>query len=590
MYGSLINTVFRGARLGKFYLRSAATNVGKAIPNDTKIPTPDGWRRVGDIKVGDYLFGQDGKPTKVIGAYPQTEKKDIWEIEFADGRIARCCGEHLWEYQIKGHGSKVTKVDTTENLYNKAQKMKNTFKDSCNKGYRYHIRLNCPVEYPEKKYSVSPYAMGALLGDGSFRYNKTNKAITLSSENDELPIIVGQEIGYVPYKNSEKNYNYSFKKTPTDSHNLWVEELLKDYPDLWNVKSEDKYIPSEYLIGSVEQRYELLQGLLDTDGSIGKKTASVSFTTISTRLKDDVVELAESLGMIPSVKEDSRIEKYTSGVCYTITLQCKNEIKPKLFRLKRKKDIAVYHAEKPQKYYKEDIGIVDIRKTTEKANMTCFTVDNKDHLFLMNDYIVTHNTRAMIADAAYIACDEIWDTQTQSWVSNGTAEPTMFISTEQKLDELQTMIWSFIAGVPEDHILENRYNIGEYERVVHAIEIIERCPFYLKELPDFSLADIELNIKVGLTEHKIKYVFLDYIHTSMKILSEISSKSKIAGLREDNILFLIGVKMKDIAVENDIFILSSTQLNGQYVSSDTFDQNLLRGRLKSLCPNTSYPI
>lgn len=186
-------------------------------------------------------------------------------------------------------------------------------------------------------------------------------------------------------------------------------------------------------------------------------------------------------------------------------------------------------------------------------------------------------TRAMIADASYIACDEIWDTQTQSWISNGTAEPTMFISTEQKTDELQTMIWSFVAGVPEDHILENRYNVGEYERVVHAIEIVSRCQFYIKELPDFSLADIELNIKTGLTEHKIKYVFFDYIHTSMKILSEISSKSKVAGLREDNILFLIGVKLKDIALENDVFILSSTQLNAQYVTSDTFDQNLLRG-------------
>ena len=199
-------------------------------------------------------------------------------------------------------------------------------------------------------------------------------------------------------------------------------------------------------------------------------------------------------------------------------------------------------------------------------------------------------SRMMVADAAYIACDEIWDDQTQSWIPNGTAEPTMYITTEQKVDEIQTMLWAFISGVPEDHILENNYNVGEYERVVHAIEIINRSPLYLKELPDFSLADIELNIKTGLVQFKIKYVFLDYIHSSMKILSEISGKSKVAGLREDNILFLIGVKLKDIAVENDVFILSSTQLNGQYVTSNTFDQNLLRGRPKCLCPNTSYPI
>lgn len=153
----------------------------------------------------------------------------------------------------------------------------------------------------------------------------------------------------------------------------------------------------------------------------------------------------------------------------------------------------------------------------------------------------------------------------------------MLITTEQKTDELQTMILAFLSGVSEDHILENTYSVGELERVLYAADIMERCPFYIRELPDFSLADIELNIQTGLKEHEIKYVFLDYIHSSMKILSEISSKSKVAGLREDNILFLIGVKLKDIAVENDVFILSSTQLNGQYITSNTFDQNLLRG-------------
>jgi replicative DNA helicase len=577
LYGNLINTVFRGARLGKFYLRSMPTNVGKAIPNDTLIPTPIGWRKVGDIRTGDYLFGQDGKPTKVLATYPQTTKKQVWEVVFADGRIARCCGEHLWEYQIKGKNGRVTKVNTTEEIYRNAQKLKNNFKDSDNRGYRYRIRLNEPVEYPEKEFSVSPYAMGALIGDGSFRYDKINKAITFSSENDEIPKYVGEEIGYIPHKNSKYNFNYSFKKSIDDKHNLWVEEIFSDYPQLWNLKSEDKFIPEDYLMGSIEQRYSLLQGLLDTDGSIDKKSACVTFCTISSKLKNDIIKLAESLGMATSVREDNRAEKYVTGVCYTVTLQCKNEIKPKLFKLKRKKEIAILHANKAQKYYKDALAIVEIRKTNDYADMTCFTVDNSDHLFLMNDYIVTHNTRTMIADAAYIACDEIYDLNKQEWVPNGTSEPTMLITTEQRVEEIQTMIWAFVSGVPEDHILENRYNAGELDRVIHAIEIIERSPLYIKELPDFSLADIELNIKTGLNNYKVKYVFLDYIHSSMKILSEISSKSKVAGLREDNVLFLIGVKLKDIAVENDVFILSSTQLNGQYVSADIPDQNLLRG-------------
>lgn len=186
-------------------------------------------------------------------------------------------------------------------------------------------------------------------------------------------------------------------------------------------------------------------------------------------------------------------------------------------------------------------------------------------------------SRAMIADACNIAFDEIYDTIQGKWVNNGTPEPTIYITTEQKYDEVSTMVWSFLSGVPEDHILEKTYTTGEIERVKHAIELTKKAPLYIKELPDFSLSDIESTILTGIREFSVKYCFLDYIHSSMKILSEISSKAKVQGLREDNILFLISVKLKDIAVEKNIFILSSTQLNGAYVDAETPDQNLLRG-------------
>lgn len=186
-------------------------------------------------------------------------------------------------------------------------------------------------------------------------------------------------------------------------------------------------------------------------------------------------------------------------------------------------------------------------------------------------------SRAMIADACNIAFDEIYDTIQGKWVNNGTPEPTIYITTEQKYDEVSTMVWSFLSGVPEDHILEKTYTTGEIERVKHAIELTKKAPLYIKELPDFSLSDIESTILTGIREFNVKYCFLDYIHSSMKILSEISSKAKVQGLREDNILFLISVKLKDIAVEKNIFILSSTQLNGAYVDAETPDQNLLRG-------------
>jgi replicative DNA helicase len=564
MFGPLINTITRGARLKKFYLRSAPSGVGKAIPNSTVIPTPNGYKTVGEVQVGDYLFGQDGYPTKVLQIHPQPEKKEIWKVTFSDGRVAECCKDHLWEYRYRTHRGYEYRVESTEEIYNRTLKLKNGFKDSDNKSYRFAIKINKPVNYETKYYSIHPYVMGALLGDGSFRYSNTNKALTFSSADEELPSYIADLLGNYCYKkSSEYNYNYTFKPLDNLEHNLWVEELLKDYKDLWQLKSEDKFIPNDYLLGSVEQRFALLQGLMDTDGSIDAK-GRTSFTTASPKLRDNVIELCQSLGMSANYSIDKRDGKYSTGECYEIHIQCKKEVKPQLFKLKRKKQIAEQYANNGKRSeYKDHLSIINIEKTDIKVDMTCFTVDNDAHLFLMNDFIVTHNTRAMIADACNFACSELYDYKEHKWIENGSKEPTLYITTEQEINEIQTMMIAFISDVDEEHILTGEYYEGEWERVVKASNILQKSPIYIQELHDFSLQDIENTLKRGIHEHGVRYLCLDYLHTSMKILSEISSKSKVSGLREDNILFLISVRLKDLANDYGVFILSSTQLNGR---------------------------
>lgn len=581
LYGPMINAVTRGARLGKFYIRSAATGVGKAIPNNVLIPTPIGWRKVGDIKVGDTLFNEKGEPTKVLQIHPQPKEKEIWNVEFADGRVAQCCGEHLWEYDYQSHRGRAFRVEDTQTIYERSLKLKNGFKDAQNRGYRFRVKLNKEVQYPKKEYSLHPYIMGAFLGDASFRYGNTNKSLAFSSENEDLPNIILSYLGDNFYleKYTDKNCNYFFKNKDNPNHPIWVEEFLKDYPELWNCKSEDKFIPSDYLLGSIEQRYDLLAGLLDTDGNIGKTNGSVTVHTISEKLKNNIIELAHSLGMITSVLEDTREDKYSTGVCYRITLQCKNEIKPRLFKLKRKKDIAILHASKEQKYSKEMLPITNIYKTKEKANMTCFTVDNENHLFLMNDFIVTHNTRAFAADACSISCSEVYNPKLKKWEKNPTYKqnPTLFIATEQEVDEVQTLFLAFISGVDERVILENAMTPEEEERVDKAAGIIEKSPIYIKRTSNFSLAEIENTIKFHILQYKVKYVFFDYLHSTVKMLGEISANAGVRGLREDNVLFMFSTRLKDLCVEYDIFIMTATQLNGDYVNAQKFDQNLLRG-------------
>ena len=573
LYGRLVNTIHRGARLKKFYLRSAATGVGKALPNSTLIPTPFGLKAVEEIKPGDYLFDAFGKPTLVKAIYPQG-LKEVWEVTFKDGRKAKCCEEHLWSYCTEGQ-RKDQKLN--RKFYTKTLKEINELElYQKGHGYKILVPMQKAVEYPLKRYYLQPYTFGLLLGDGSFRYNNTNKGLQFSSENDELPSAIAMEMNWNYKKCSEYNYTWMFEDPNNIAHtNVWVEEALKDFPALWQRESEMKFIPREYLEGSIQQRFDLLNGLLDTDGSVDKEKGRISYYTVSPQLRDDVIELSLSLGFKATWLEDNH---KNSLPLYKIEITGTPEDKLKLFKLKRKHDlIEFWYNNGKRKELNLFNPIVKIEKLNYSEEMTCFYVDNEEHLFLMNDYIVTHNTRSMIADACSIACNKIYNLETKQWEDNGTREPTQFITTEQEEDEIQTMMIAFLSGVNEDHILENTYVGDEWERVSEAATILSKSPLYIKKLPDFSLQDIENTIKFGIRQYDVRYVFMDYIHSSMKILSEISSKAGVKGLREDNILFMISVRIKDLCNQYGVFVMSATQLNADYVSAQQYDQNLLRG-------------
>ena len=195
-------------------------------------------------------------------------------------------------------------------------------------------------------------------------------------------------------------------------------------------------------------------------------------------------------------------------------------------------------------------------------------------------------SRSMIADACYIACNKIYD-ERFGWIHNGTSEPTLYIATEQEKEEIQTMMLAFLSEVNEEHILNGQYVGDEEDRVREAARILKESPLYIEELPDFSLKDVEDKIKKNIRDHDVKYVFHDYIHTSLKILEEITKRSGGVKLREDNILFMLSTRLKDICNQYGVFIMSATQLNGDYQQAETPDQNLLRGA-KAIADKIDY--
>ena len=195
-------------------------------------------------------------------------------------------------------------------------------------------------------------------------------------------------------------------------------------------------------------------------------------------------------------------------------------------------------------------------------------------------------TRSLIADACYIGCNQMYEIG-KGWVFTGPAEPVVYITTEQDLEEIQTMMLAFLSNVNEEKILQGQYDGDEEIRVDKAIDIILNSSIYIEVLPDFSLQDVEDRIKRNIRDHDVLYVFFDYIHSSLKILEEITRRAGGVKLREDNVLFMLSIRLKDICNTYGVFIESATQLNGEYVKSETPDQNLLRGA-KAIADKIDY--
>lgn len=367
------------------YLYSAP-KIGKAQPNSTVIPTPFGNTTIGNLKVGDMVYDRTGRPTKVLEVFPRGEL-DVYKVTLEDGRSTLCNDDHIFSVLTSG-GNLVEKTVRQMIDYGLTDK-----------GGRavYSIPINEAVEKKEKDFSVDPYVVGVFLGDGCC----TERQLTLSSNDEEIVERVVKKIPICKesYKNPASNYSWTFLlKEPLKNINnvdilkIQTKIFFKEFLEDICVPSDKKRIPRIYFEGSIEQRLELLRGLMDTDGSIVKSSGKLSFTSISEGLIEDVRELAYSLGFRTSVTVNKRTEKYKNGFCATVNFNISNEQKYLFFNLERKKEIALKFINIPQRRHYERVLIKEIEKLNYKAEMTCILVDNPEHLYLTEDFIVTHNT------------------------------------------------------------------------------------------------------------------------------------------------------------------------------------------------------
>ena len=322
-------------------------------PLDEPVLTPSGWRTMGELKVGDHVMGSDGLPTEVLNIY-EFESRPLWNVKLADGSSTRCSPTHLWTVKTQCGGWKeVTTITVKDSL--KESKWKKLDK----------LPRMAPVSFPTAKLPLDPYVLGFLLADGSFTRNLLKFT---TSQHRVVKEIVSR--GYEVKTDADGIHHIIKGENPSSL--LRVLGLNK-------TGSSTKKIPRAYLQSSIEQRMDLLQGMMDGDGRTTRNDTSLYYSTTSEQLAQDFSELVRSLGGKGSVQDTGH--RCSGNVEWRISLGLPKGIKP--FGVSGK-------AYAPQR--NPHRRIVEVEDTGESVPMRCIKVANEDELYVTKDYILTHNT------------------------------------------------------------------------------------------------------------------------------------------------------------------------------------------------------
>ncbi|MGA5822076.1 PhoH family protein [Kitasatospora sp. NPDC094028] len=377
---------------------------GRAQPLFTKVLTPDGWRAIGDLRVGDLVTGSNGEPTPVLGVYPQGEK-DIYRVTAQDGASTLCCGEHLWTVRTAAdrRRNKPWRVLETREMIGNVRAAH---------ARRYELPLlSQPVRFPEQDVPIDPYALGLLLGDGCLTGSTTPSFATedpdLASALDAvLPGIEVRPKGGV-------DYTLSRAKAPGDLMTLAnpLTEVLREL-DLLGGRSCSKFVPEVYLRNSPAIRLAVLQGLLDADGgpvTQAGRTCRVQYTTTSILLRDDVIELVRSLGGVAYTRRrpaEGRKPGRARGRdiqhrydAHVVDIRLPEGIEPFRLRRKAEKYLAAGGGGRPMRH-------IDSIEPAGREEAVCIQVAAADSLYVTEDHLLTHNT----LNDAFIILDEAQNT------------------------------------------------------------------------------------------------------------------------------------------------------------------------------------
>ena len=380
---------------------------GRAHPTDTPVLTPDGFRPIGSLAIGDLVIGSDGEPTLVIGVFPQGEK-DIYRVTTQDGGSTLCSGDHLWAVTTRDdrRRGKPLRVLTTREMIGKLR---------ANHYHRYELPLHsAPVCFPYRDVPMDPYALGLLLGDGCLTGTTTP---SFSTRDAELAAALESLLPGMKVRH-RSGPDYALSRVRAPGEVITIENPVTGAArrlGLLGSSSQTKFVPDLYLYNSANVRLAVLQGLLDTDGgpvAQRGRTCRVQYTTVSRQLRDDVIFLVRSLGGIAYTRVRPALGRapglaqgravYHRHDAHIIDIRLPEGIEP--FRLARKRE--KYHASgacgRPMRF-------IESIEPAGTAEAVCISVAAADSLYTTEDFLLTHNT----LNDSFIILDEAQNTSAE---------------------------------------------------------------------------------------------------------------------------------------------------------------------------------
>lgn len=452
--------IFASMLKAKKAVCSMTMGSGKAQPLSSKILTPSGWVPMGQIKVGDFVIGRNGLPTKVTGVYPQG-MKEVFEVSFSDGSRTQCCEDHLWSVitprdKHRGKGFKTVALkDIKDQLVGE------------NGNHNFQVPMVCSVEFTPTPTVLDPYLLGVLLGVGSFG----PKSVTFSSADQ---FVVDSIKAALPSNLSVKflgrcDYRIS-KVEKTRAANELLDQLR--VLGLGGKKSHEKFVPKSFLYNSAECRLNILQGLMDTDGFVSSDGMSVQFYSTSRQLAEDVQELVRSFGGKATLSPKQTSFTYL-GVkkmgkpSYVVTISAPPGLN--LFRLPRK----LSRIRERTKY--QPIRSMTSAVSVGHEVVQCISVDAADHLYVTDDYIVTHNTLTSIACCGWlranlnpnarllVICPKSLKIQWAKEVKRALGMDSLLVNTPKHLEKLGTKSVEIVTyqtfAKRHERFTEQRYDL-----------------------------------------------------------------------------------------------------------------------------------